>query len=229
MQIMTRQKIAELQKTHNRVLTLDDFDLIAKLDEAADVVVNGVQVADSDTFAYPLLVAGEVFRAPTIGKEMYWKEQVVKYVDDDLIPAAQLWILTFERVPELRGEEIQKAVKKWARKSKLTRKNVDYIHSYYMPDEAQAEQKKEDNSYGELIGLLIREYGKDRDYWMNAEESEIKLVLADLTAQQEARAAEFRKAKGGSRNQVAPAPSPKFVATHNFNKIVAEIKKEWSE
>lgn len=227
MQVMTLQKIKELKAEFSRVLTLEDFELIARLDKAADLVVNGVQVADSSLFAYPLYVAKERFTAPTIGKEMYWREQVIKHVEDDLIPAAQFWILTFDEVPELRGKDIQKAVLKWARKCNLNSEDAEKVRNYYMPDEPQEAKNKEDNKYGALIGLLIREYGENCKHWLNADNSEIEILLADWTAQQEAKAREFRKAKGGSRNQVAPAASPKFVMLHKFNLIVAEIKREW--
>ena len=229
MQLMTRQKIALLIAEFNRVLTLDDIELITQLDKVADRVVKGVQVSASSLFAYPLLVAGEAFRAPTIGKEIYWKEQIVKAVDDDYLSAAYFWILTFEDVPELRGKEIQKAVKKWARKCNLTSENIEYVQRYYAPDEAQAKQNDEAHEYGEIIALLVREYGKDCDHWLNAPESEIKMLLADWTARQEEKAAAYRKSRGGSRNQVAPAPSPKIQALHKFNLIVAEIKAEWSK
>jgi len=227
MQVMTLQKVKELKAEFNRVLTLEDFELIERLDKAADLVVNGVQVADSSLYAFPLYVAKEKFQAPTIGKEVYWREQVVKHVDDDFITAAQFWILTFDEVPELRGADIQKAVKKWAKKCSMTAADAEKVQNYYMPDEAQATKNKADNSYGALIGLLIREYHKDCKHWLNAPDSEIKLLLADWTAQQESKAREYRKAKSGTKNQVAPAASPKFVMLHKFNLIVAEIKREW--
>ena len=226
---MTRQKIAELIAKSNRVLTLDDFDLIAELDKAADVVVNGVQADDSSLFAYPLLVAGETFKAPTIGKEIYWREQVVKFVDDDLLSAAQFWILTFSDVPELRGNQIQKAVSKWARKCKMTTADVDKVQNYYMPDEAQTAKNKEDNSYGDLIGLLVREYGENCNHWLNAPRAEIEILLADFIKRQEVAAAVERRSRKGAVNQVAPSASPKFVAMNKFNLIVLKIESEWSK
>jgi len=229
MQLMTRQKLKELIAEFNRVLTLDDIELITQLDKAADLVVKGVQVAESSLFAYPLLVAGEAFKAPTIGKEIYWKEQVVKAIDDELLSAAYFWVLTLDDVPELRGKDIAKTVKRWAKKCKLTASDVDYIQAYYAPDEEQAQKNADAHGYGEIIALLVREYGKDCNHWLNAPESEIKMLLADWTARQEAKAAAYRKSSGGSRNQVAPAPSPKIQALHRFNLIVAEIKASWSE
>ena len=229
MQQMTRQKIAELIAKFNRVLTLDDVELITELDKAAELVVNGVQVAESSLFAYPLLVAGEAFCAPTIGKEIYWKEQIVNAVDEDMLTAAYFWVLTLDDVPDLRGKDIAKAVRKWAKKCKLTSADVDYVQAYYMPDEAQAKKNAESSSYGEIIALLVREYGQDCEHWLNAPESEIKMLLADWTARQEAKAAQIRKAVKGTRNQVAPAPSPKITAITRFNRVVADIEAKWSE
>jgi len=216
-----------IAKTKHQI-ELDDLEDIIKLDRAADLVVNGVQVSEDSLFAYPLIVAGETFRAPTIGKEIYWKEQVIKAVDDELLSAAYFWILTFEDVPELRGKDIRKAVKKWARKCKLTTEDVEYIQRYYAPDEAQAEQAEHNRGYGQIVALLVREYGKDCTHWMNAPESEIKMLLADWTARQEAQAAAVRKSKGGSRNQVAPAPSPKIQAQLKFGKLWRALEAKWS-
>lgn len=224
---MTKQKLSTILAETGHALTLDDVDIIQELDRAADVVVKGAQVPDVSLFAYPLYVAGEAFYAPTIGKEIFWREQVVDVIGDDMLAAAFLWILTLEDVPDCRGRDITKAVKKWAKHCKITAADSDYIQKRYVSEEESETTNKNRANYGEVLALLVREYGQDCMHWLNAPESEVKLLLADWTARQESKAAAYRKSSAGSKNQVAPAPSPKIVALTAFNKIVIRIAEDW--
>jgi len=113
MQQMTIQDVQALLTETGHVLTVQDIASVVELNKAADVVVNGPADKSDSIYAFPILCGGEAFVAPTIGKQIYWEEQVAKNVPEDLLTCAYLWLLTFADVPEERGKDILKAVKRW--------------------------------------------------------------------------------------------------------------------
>lgn len=205
------------------MLTVQDIAPIVQLDEAADIVVNGPVDKSDSIYSFPLLYGGEAFVAPTIGKQMYWEEQVSKNVPEDLLTCAFLWLLTFADVPEERGKDILKAVKRWARKCKLTADQVENVINAYNKDGNDGGEA----NYGEIIALLVREYGQDCDHWLNAPESEITMLIADWTRTQEAKAAAYRKSKAGSKNPLPPVPSPKIKALKKYRELKDQLRESW--
>ena len=207
------------------MLTVQDIESVVKLDEAADIVVSGVADKSESIYAYPILCGGEAFVAPTIGKQMYWQEQVSKHVPEDMLTCAYLWLLTFAEVPDERGKDILKSVKRWARKCKLNDTDAEAIINAYNKDEGQGGQA----NYGEIIALLVREYGQDCNHWLNAPEAEITMLIADWTRTQEAKAAAYRASKVGSKNPLPPMPSPKIKALKTYRELKNRLRESWQK
>ena len=213
-----------LMESTGHSLTIDDFDLIAKLDAVADEVVHGIQVGDSSIYSFPVIVGGYAFFAPTIGKEIFWRECVKDAVCDELKMAAYLWLLQLGEIPKERGEKIEKAVKKWARQCSLNSKDVANVLDKYSVGEAAGPKGA---NYGDVIALLVREYGHDCEHWLNAPEHEIKMMLGDWNNTQEAKASAMRSSKSKGGAPIPPAPSPKIKAVSRFNVIKREIEESW--
>jgi len=206
------------------VLTIRDIAPIAELDKAASVVVSGPADKSDSIYAFPLLCGGEAFRAPSIGKQIYWEEQVANELPEKWLTCAFLWLLTCPEVPEQRGGEIVKAVKKWSRKCKLTADDIAKVISAYS---TESEQSGESANYGEIISLLVREYGQDCSHWLNAPESEVNMLLADWTRRQESKAASYRASKAGSKNPLPPLPSPKLKAMKTYRELKEKMVASW--
>jgi len=206
------------------VLTIQDIALVAELDKAATVVVSGPADKSDSIYAFPLLYGGEAFRAPSIGKQIFWEEQVASELPEKWLTCAFLWLLTCAEVPEQRGGDIVKVVKKWARKCKLTTDDIAKVIATYANDN---EHGGESANYGEIISLLVREYGQDCAHWLNAPESEVNMLLADWTRRQEAKAASYRASKAGSKNPLPPMPSPKIKALKTYRELKDKLRASW--
>jgi len=223
MQQMTIQDIRSLLTETGHVLAVEDFEAVIELDKAADVVVSGPKDKSESIYAFPLMYGGEAFFAPTIGKQIYWQEHVAGNVSEDYLTCAFLWLLTCADVPPERGAEVEKTVKRWARKCRLTDGDVERIVASYNKDGDSGGSA----SYGEIISLLVREYGQDCSHWLNAPEHEISMLLSDWTRRQEEKAAAYRTSKVGSKNPLPPAPSPKFGAMKRYRELKNKLRDSW--
>ena len=226
MQQMTILDVQAMLVETSHVLTVQDIALVVELDKAARCGVHGPIDTSDSIYAYPLLCGGEAFRAPSIGKQIFWEEQVANVLPEAWLTCAFLWLLTLPEVPEQRGKELEKAVKKWARRCKLTTDDITKVVVMYASDDAQGGEKAK---YGEIIALLVKEYGKDCNHWLNAPESEINMLLADWTRRQEAKAAAYRTSKVGSKNPLPPVPSPKIKALKKYRELKEKLRASWVE
>jgi len=172
MQLMTKQDVKTLLAETSHVLTVEDFDPIAELDRAAEVVVFGPKDKSESVYAFPLLYGGNAFYAPTIGKQMYWQEHVSSVVDDEWLTCAYLWLLSQSEVPQERGKDVLKAIKKWARKCKLTDDDVKRIVSTY-------EHNGDSICVGnvEILSMILNKYGKDANKWPELEDMDKQIGL----------------------------------------------------
>lgn len=225
MELMTTQDVKALLEETGHALTVEDFDLIIELDRAASVVVSGPKDKSESIYAFPILAGGQAFHAPTIGKQIYWQEHVADNVDEDWLTCAFLWLLASTDVPTERGADVLAAVKRWGRKCKLTEREVSQIITAYNHEE----QSGDSASYGEIIALLVREYGKDCNHWLNAPEHEISMLLSDWTKRQEEKASAYRRSKVGSKNPLPPLPSPKIKAMQRYREIKNHLRELWQK
>jgi hypothetical protein len=224
MQQMTEIDLRKMLTETKHVLTIADIALVVELDKAADVVVSGPVDKSESIYAFPLLCGGDAFRAPSIGKQIYWEEQVASELPEKWLTCAFLWLLTCPEVPDQRGGEIVKAVKKWGRKCKLSTDDIAKVIGTYSSEETQGGEKA---NYGEIVSLLVREYGQDCSHWLNAPEAEVNMLLADWTRRQEAKAASYRASKAGSKNPLPPLPSPKIKALQSYRKLKDKLRASW--
>jgi hypothetical protein len=224
MELMTQQDVQKLLTETSHVLTIQDIALVVELDKAASVVVSGPVDKSDSIYAFPLLCGGEAFRAPSVGKQIFWEEQIANELPEKWLTCAFLWLLTQPEVPEQRGGEIVKAVKKWGRKCKLSTDDIEKVIATYATDDKGSGEKA---NYGEIISLLVREYGQDCAHWLNAPEAEINMLLGDWTRRQEAKAASYRASKAGSKNPLPPMPSPKIKALKTYRELKDKLRASW--
>jgi len=226
MQLMTIQDVRALLAETGHALAVEDFEAITELDNAASVVVSGPADKSESIYAFPLLCGGDAFHAPTIGKQIYWQEHVAGNVDEDWLTCAYLWLLSRPCVPDERGGDVIKAVMAWGRRCKLAADDVTRIIAAYEADGEDGAQKAR---YGEIISLLVREYGKDVNHWLNAPEHEITMLLSDWTRRQESKAAEYRRSSVGRKNPLPPLPSPKFAALKRYRELKTALRESWQK
>jgi hypothetical protein len=226
MQQMTIQDIQSLLTETGHALAVEDFDAIFDLDRAAAVVVSGPKDSSDSIYAFPLLYGGEVFFPPSIGKQIYWQEHIAAELTEDWLTCAYLWLLSRPCVPTERGADVAKSVKAWARKCRLTEDEIQRIIQAYNTDENESGTRAK---YGEIISLLVREYGKDVEHWLNAPEHEVSMLLADWTRRQEEKAAAYRGTKAGSKNPLPPVPSPKIKALKHYRELKTKMKESWQK
>jgi hypothetical protein len=224
MQLMTLQDVRSLLAETDHALVVEDFELIADLDKLAEIVVSGPRDNSESIYAFPVLAGGDAFFAPSIGKQIFWEEHIAGAIGEDWLTCAYLWLLSRPDIPTERGPEIFKAVKTWGRRCKLTAADVDKVTAAYANDEKGSGSRA---AYGEIISLLVREYGQDVNHWLNAPEHEISMLLGDWTRRQEAKAAEYRRSKVGSKNPLPPLPSPKMTALKNYRELKNRIRDSW--
>jgi hypothetical protein len=220
--------VTELLSKTGHALTVEDFDSVTALDKAADAVVSGPADKADSIYAFPLIYGGEVFCAPSIGKQIFWEEQVAKSVPEKWLTCALLWLLTCEEVPDDRGPAIIKAAKRWGRKCDLTDDEIKRVFAVYNADNEEGDGSNNGN-FGEIISLLVREFGKDCKHWMNAPEAEVNMLLADWTRRQEQKAAAYRKSSAGSKNPLPPLPSPKIKALKAFRELADALEASWQK
>lgn len=172
MEVATRQELQKLLNETSHALNLQDIAQIVELDGYARAVRNNGVSGDSVSFyAWPVLCGGTAFHAPTIGKEIYWQEQIAEHIPEKWQGPAYLWLLASESVPDQRGKEIVKAVRKWARHATLTGEEVEEVHAKY----AGADSAPLDAVA--LLECAAREFVQNADTWAEAPDSELRHMV----------------------------------------------------
>lgn len=225
MQIEAHKALTGILEQTGHSLALDDFDLISELDAAAQAVSKGSASDPVCLFAYPYYAANCRFNAPTIGKELYWRECVAPAVSDEWQGIAFLWLLSADGIPTERGDDIAAAVKKYGRACPLTGPDAERVLAHFSVHEDEGGTAR----FGEVLALLVREYGKDIDHWLRAPEQEVQMLVADWTARQEAQAAAVRKAQSGRGAPTPPPPTAQIKSLAKFALIRERIREQWQK
>lgn len=229
---MTRQKLTELMAATSRTLTLDDFDLIAELDDAARRVVNPYDDAASFLLSIPVPCGNRKLRPLTVAM-MAWYNQVGREMCEgtDIADTVVGWLMDSEtdsrRVASMGGvDEVRKAVREWERGAHFT---VDELAAAVrkVTGEGSGEGSAD---FGPLIAVLMREYGATPDYWLHdADVSVIETLCEEIGKRVDAEDAAMRKAASKSGTTLPPAMTAKIRALDDFRKIAKRIEEQWLE
>ena len=235
MQWMTKQDLASLLTETSHALAVEDLDDVLALDALADVVVNGVQSDDDDLLAMPFIVGGIAFWPMSLAKIIYWRDVLSSAFDGDevLTSAAMLWICSQRNFspsdqPETADPRaMRKTITKWAKHCPLSESQIMRVMGEYCDGDETKSGATNANKYGQLIALLIREFGQSWQYWISAPLDEIRACLAEWTARVEAEAASIRRSAAKGGKPIPPTPSPKIKALQAYRIAKNELRDKW--
>ena len=224
---MTQQTVMRLLSETKHRLTLDDFDLLQELDEIATRLVSG-RSGERSLLSMPFIRGGIKFYPTTIAKDLYWQEVVSGHVDEAWEPIAFLWLMSHDGLPDATADEVQKRVKSFARTLNIDEAVLREIVDHYNPKTGGAKEKENEYNYGDVIALLIREYGQSWEYWMNAPSDTVATCIDAWNKKQEEEIRQAYKAKSGGRGTVSIA-TRKHQIMREFRLKKEEIAAIWQK
>ena len=218
---------ASLQRLIDEGIALDplaDFDAIAEINELADAATKPRPCIVTDAILdAPVTCGGVQFRALTIAAHLWLRDVATPALEHDeylcglAIPFA---MANRDALDDLNDErDIRRAVKRWGRKAcrRITDTQLAGVFRHFgielaedgdgIPEDAEDAQDAREQ-YGNVLALLIREYGGDPNYWIfEANPQTVDVCLRDtmLKAHYEAEDHRATAAKGGKA--IAPDPN----------------------
>jgi hypothetical protein len=225
MQVMTKQTVTNLLSETSHKLTIDDIDSIQELDEIARRIVFK-KLGEESLLSRPLIRCGVTFYPATIAKDLYWREVICGNVDKAWEGVAFLWLMSHETVPDAADGEVQKHVKDFARSLHMDEAILQEVVDHYNPKTGAAKEKDNEHSYGDVIAMLIREYGQDWEYWMNAPSKTIITCIEAWNKKQEDELRQAYRAKSGGRGTISIA-TRKHQLMRDFRLKTDEIRAKW--
>lgn len=240
LQEQTKIEVETLLEKTGRTLTLDDFADVLEIDKLVRTITKVPKTLEQDLLGIPMLVAGCKFYPVTIGHLLFADAELdyLQEQDPQLYVYSLCYLLTVRAVadlPEYEGFEPQafeKRVTKWQHKSPLREEHFAHIleklYSFdvYAPgpdEDVEVERKATD--YGPLIALLVREYGKDPQYWLTQPQDIIQQCLDDYEREQ-IRELNIEAAKFGGKQHSGALDEIK-KANMRLSKKLDEVLDRW--
>lgn len=247
MRDMTKSAIKKLVSETSHALSVEDYDLIERLDLIAEKI-SGVSRVERRLLNQPFDVAGIRFYPLTVAKSMWYIEKVAEWE----IPVVYqdgfyFWLLTLPLNDESLTEfseykAANKAMKKMAKSLHLTRDEITDICSKCCGIEANKavndsesnddsdSVKKGRNVFGGMIAALIREFGQSPEYWLyECPIDQLNEMYAQLVARVNAEDESVRASSGKKGKAIAPRATPKLFALKEFRDEVKKIGLKWSK
>jgi hypothetical protein len=238
MQKMTKEKVKQLQNQTSRVLTVEDFDLIEKLDRAA-VEVSTVTKREYRLLNQPFNLCGVNFYPLTVAKSMWIEEKCCEWeLDDASRSGFLLWSLTLENTEAALDafttrRQADKASKRLLRKLHCREAELTDIYEKctgQTADSVDVEDDGEDLDYGGMVAVLLREFGGSPEKWLYETPIEMLGVLFTAYEERVIRESEASADVSASKGKaVAPRPSKRLAALSRFRKASEHILEAWSE
>ena len=235
---------ASLQRLIDEGIPLDplaDFGAIAEINDLAEAATRPRPSIVTDAILdAPVVCGGVRFRALTIAAHLWLRDVATPALEDDdylcglAIPFAMANRDALDELNE--ASDIRRAVKRWGRKAccRITDAQLAGVFRHFgieleessIPDDAEDRQDISEQ-YGNVLALLIREYGGDPNYWIfDANPQTVDVCLRDvmLKAHYEAEDHRTSAAKGGKA--IAPDPnSPLMQAQWALIKRVRQFRE----
>lgn len=237
MQLMTKQAVKQLQTDLNRVLVVEDYDLIEKLDKAACEVTK-VSKRESRLLRQPFDLCGVKFYPLTVAKSIWFAEKCDEWeLTDTEQEAFLIWLLTVDNTDTALDSYTErkaagKAVRRVSRRLHCTQREMTEVYYKCLGRSANKDTEGgcDDVDYGGMIAVLIREYGNTPEYWLY--ETPVEMIGVLFRAHEEKimrenEAQESTAAKSGKA--VAPRPSARLKALAEFRRVSNEIREAWSK
>ena len=222
MQQMTKEAITKLQSQTNHVLTVADFELIARLDECAARVV-GMVDGDERSIFFPVEVGGACLYPLTIAKSELAATQ-------DLTEREFVYLLSQPNdKPSLpTPQKLRREANRLYSGLTCTEKELSdaVVLTYKLSTGEDAPISGENAgspNWPQWIDLLCSQYGSTPEMWVYEESLELIKQLIDRIAERNSAQAQATS-KG-----VAPPPSARLKLLHEFRTIYNETKALWSE
>jgi len=229
----TEEEVKKLLNEFNHSLVLSDIPLIFELNEADKKVVSPTTEENEILLDRPIWFGDYPIYPITLGIAE-WLKIITEWFknDKDMLGAAMIYVLTkkdiMEELEQIKRPNIFKMkLKLWLKKCSLTENQVNAILDLRYPQNQNQNGNESSDSdvvkYGPLICLLIKEYGQDIDYWLNAPIERLTVAINEFNNKQEAQA----KAAGAQGGTYLPLPTPQNLAIAARTKVIKKIKDAW--
>ena len=200
----TRATVADLLRQTGHALTLDDWPLVAELNDADLATASPATPENAELLRRPTWVRGVALWPLTIGLAEWLNEAVVPWLRHDArkLGLAMAWSLTLDRPHEtlcgIEGpDDLWRVVKAWSKACRWTQADLEHVLGIWFPDDAGPPSRE---GPGPLVGLLAREYRMEPDWILNqAGEGLIRTLVEDFTRRQEAEARAASRGRGKGR------------------------------
>lgn len=230
MNLMARQEIQKLLSQTGHSLTIDDFDVICKLDELAELVTN--PKGDSSSFPKsPVRLCKYLISSPTISITQWYNECAVEWWGSsgfcDLALGYSLQVtITSDWLWQQDKKTLEREIRKFARGLDCTPAEYEEVIKSVLPSVEDNGDDDKDSSYGPLISLLCKEYSGSPDYWIK--EAKIDTIQALVDSYMDGIEAEYKQMKKASKNATLPPfKTPKMAALENFRKQYQMVEQAW--
>ncbi|MDF3129884.1 hypothetical protein P0Y35_11810 [Kiritimatiellaeota bacterium B1221] len=235
---LTKRTVEKLLKKTQRILTVSDVEKIILLNELAKLIKEIPKQKSKDLLAYPRYIAGEKLYPLNLGKILFLETELEQLKEQELVYTyALIYLLTLPDLSEYQKDGFDldafiKDVSKWSKKTKLRGEHIEPILSGFYDidltsidnsEDLENTKNKEDVNkaeYGAVFALLIREYGKDIDYWLDESTERVNVLLDEWKKEQDR---EAEKETGSIRADVTEAK----IANAEFKKLVIELETLW--
>jgi hypothetical protein len=206
----TRQTVEDLLARTRHTLTLDDWPLVAALNDADRELADPTTADNAALLRRPVWIRGTACWPMTIGLAEWLNDVVVPWFrhDEHKLGLAMAWTLTIERPHEVLStfegpEEMWRTVRTWARACRWTDTDFEHVLQRWFP---QSTPDAKNEGPGPLVGLLAREYRMEPDYILNqAGEGLIETLVNDWTRRQDIEARAASRARGKAPRVTASA------------------------
>ena len=205
----TKRRVDEMLARTGHVLSVEDLDALIDLDRLAEKMA-GPEGIGSEVLARPVFLSGVPCWPLTLAHSQYQQEALAKWLtNEDEFSVALLWLASQERItPDLWEEKhARKIISAFARHcpwNEVDCQTVFALRYRVKADAAPGDETQMDQT-GRVLMLLVREYGRDVDYWRYQAPLEyIDAAIADWNNRQAEQAEQFRRLNG--RNVVIGGP-----------------------
>jgi hypothetical protein len=224
----TKRRVEEMLARTGHVLSVGDLDALIDLDRLAEKMA-GQEGIGAEVLARPVFLSGVPCWPLTLEHSHYQQEALAQWLtNEEEFTVALLWLTTLERVePEYWQEKAARlAISRWARScpwNEIDCQTVFALRYRFRADAAPGDDNQMDQT-GRVLMLLVREYGRDVDFWRYQAPIEyIDAAIADWNARQAEQAEQFRRLHGRG----VLVGGPRVQHARAFRLKAQEIEESW--
>ena len=228
MNFETKRRVSEMLARTGHALSVEDLDGLIELDRLAEKMC-GPEGIGAEVLARPVFLSGAPCWPLTLAHSQYQQEALAQWLaSEDEFSVALLWLTTQERITTELWEErhARRCISAFARRcpwNEIDCQTVFALRYRVKADAAPADDSQIDQT-GRVLMLLVREYGRDVDFWRYQAPLEyIDAAIADWNNRQAEQAEQFRRMHG--RGVIVGGP--KIQNARAFREKAQEIEASW--